>query len=130
AGISAKHKHFEQFMRELAAMGFGQMQGVRRRLVVTQIADLLGVTARDVEQAIPAVRHRAADDRAPAADHQAEAAPAPLGQAAPPARRRAEYNLLSVTLYEPSLANEPIQGDAAEALPLAAMFTADDFVDP
>jgi hypothetical protein len=43
-------------MRELANMGFGLMQGVRRRLVVTQLADMLGVSDRDIEQAIPEVR--------------------------------------------------------------------------
>jgi len=56
SGLSARQRHFEQFMQELGELGFSAMQGVRKRLVMTSLADLLGLTVSDVERALPRMR--------------------------------------------------------------------------
>lgn len=131
SGISSKQRQFEQFMRELANMGFGLMQGVRRRLVVTQLADMLGVSDRDIEQAIPEVRRAALrpaeqqqDADSGSDDEQTMIDPAIVA----PARRRAEYDLLAVVLYEPTVALPGVQ-IAGESVALTTILHANLFVD-
>ncbi len=127
AGLSAKQKRFEQFLHELAELGFGAMQGVRRRLVVTQLADMLGISPRDVEQAMPRKRKTTLHDRSDEADGVATVAMTEPGieledGAVKPARRRAEHDLLAVMLVAPETARAE-----AEAL---GQFDAEQFADP
>lgn len=139
AGISGKQKHFEQFMRDLAGMGFGLMQGVRRRMVITQLADLLGVSTRDIEQAIPAVRHNQHAQHVHSDDAGSDDAGETMPQGAgvsindavtvAPARRRAEHDLLAIILYEPSVVTEPIVHTGVDGKSLAATVTCEDFAD-
>ena len=79
-GLSARQKRMEAFLAELSDLGFGALQGVRKRLVVTRVADLLGMPVNDVEGALP--RHRPAA-RAPAGAATDDAAPLPRPDQAP-----------------------------------------------
>lgn len=118
-GLSAKQKRFEQFLHELAELGFATMQGVRRRLVVTQLADMLGVTARDVEQAMPARRRTVSEhDHEPQVDQLRQPESGPGVKLA---RRRAEHDLLAVVLFDPA---------ALLQAGIAGEFDSEQFVDP
>lgn len=126
-GLSARQKQFEQFMQELADLGFGAMQGVRRRLVVTQLADLLGITQRDVEQALPRSRRDASSRQESPEPETAQPIPDD-GEPVMPARRRAEHDLLAVMLYEPAAAVEAIAMDDAQ-VSVVSMFSHEQFAD-
>lgn len=134
-GISGRQKHLESFLIELSNLGFASMQGVRKSLVLAQLADLLGVSVRDIETALPKARRTATSAGASAAIESqsaaTEAEPALLGDdAVAPVRRRAEHDLLAILIYQPELAAEMVQSmDGAECR-LAELIDASDFADP
>lgn len=133
-GISSRQKHFEQFMQDLANLGFGQMHGVRRSLVITQLADLLGISTRDIEQAISQTRPRAqAGQQSSMSPSTTSAAPAERdifadgGPLVAPARRRAELDVLAIIVYEPQIAADAMAQIESEqfAHPLARYIAQD-----
>lgn len=143
-GLSARQKHLEAFLGNLADLGFGSVQGVRKRLVLARLSDLLGIPVGDVERALP---RRAPARQRPAAAAVASsgtrAAPGPatpdapllLGDApGPPTsekRRKAEHQVLSLVLFEPSAGLPPlVLPRSARPRPLAALVGPGDFTDP
>lgn len=122
SGLSARQRHFEQFMQELGQLGFASMQGVRKSLVLTRLADLLKLPVNDVERALP----RAKPARAPlplgrtesvapnASDDAAllEQSPAATASGVSRARRIAEQELLAILLYDPEAAAQLVRDDA------------------
>jgi DNA primase len=120
-GLSGRQKRLEQFLVELAGLGFNAMQGVRKRLVITHLADLLQVSIADIERALPKRGPRAAPRPAPhAADSAAEHAPAAPQPLLPDAtavadvsraRRIAERDLLGILLFEPAAGTHELLSD-------------------
>lgn len=139
----------EKFLDELMAMGFGKVQGPRRRLVCVQLADELQLPLRELEAAIAAAAARLprrpaqaravlADSVSPAAvsdlsaeanagvdDHGATADEAPV---VPLAHRLAERELLALLICEPSLRNVPVSADGS-AVTAGERHAADSFGD-
>jgi DNA primase len=140
----------ERFLDELMAMGFGRVQGPRRRLVCVQLADELQLPLRELEAAVSAAAARlprrpvqprealaglsrttapsepGADANAGAAGHVSPADDAPL---VPPARRLAERELLSLLICEPSLRLAPLGADGASIVTAGELHAADSFAD-
>lgn len=138
-GVSARQKALEQFLGELADMGFTSMQGVRKRLVMTQLADLLAITMQDLTAALPVRRKpvapqrvepdrsladREAGDEVPV-EHDVPEAATVVSRA----RRRAEYELLAVLVYDPSQGLEPITVGDTHANAVCELFREDHFLD-
>ena len=53
SGLSGRQRSLEDLLADLAALGFDAMPGVRKRPVMTQLAELLGLRIEDID-----VRHR------------------------------------------------------------------------
>lgn len=138
-GVSARQRALEQFLGELADMGFTSMQGVRKRLVMTQLADLLGITIQDLAAALPVRRKPVAPQRVESSRVHAEHESGdelPVEQDVPEAtvvvsraRRRAEHELLAVLVYDPSLGLEPITVGDTQANAVFELFREDHFLD-
>ena len=138
-GLSARQKHLEAFLGDLADLGFGSVQGVRKRLVLARLSDLLGIPVGDVERALPrrAPARRALSGQGPAAAAGPATPDAPLllgDEPGPPTsekRRKAERQLLSLVLFEPSAGLPPLVLPRSDRpRPLAALVVPGDFADP
>jgi DNA primase len=127
AGVSARQKALERLLSDLSEMGFASMQGVRKRLVLTQLADVLNLTVADVEQAMPKRRAPRASVPAAAELEQDAAGSSPL-VAVSRARRRAEHELLALVVYEPTLAGMSFTLEGNRSGRLAELFR-DQFLD-
>lgn len=140
--LSGRQKALEGFLGELVDLGFDQMQGVRKRLVLTQLADLLGVSLTDLQASMPKRRPRGGASAPSAASVQesgvmpesmtwTESSPL-LARGAPltRARRLAEREFLSLLIYDPSAACRTNVGgaDGTES-PVASAFGLNDFRD-
>ncbi|MCH8005071.1 MAG: DNA primase [Planctomycetes bacterium] len=140
SGLSGRQRSLEDLLADLAALGFDAMPGVRKRPVMTQLADLLGLRIEDIDQAMRRLRRPAAG---PAGERFA-AAGQPISQVPPetepaderqeaactPARRRAEQELLGVLIYQPSLRTQPVAGPDGRALPVTRLIRPEEFRDP
>ena len=124
--LGARHRSLEKLMDELAALGFGDLPGVRRAPVLERVAELLHVPAADLEQAMPRRRSRAA---AQTPDQTPDETPDLWAESAdvPPARRRAERELLGALIYQPNLRHQPVN-DASE--PITKVLEPELFTDP
>lgn len=133
-GISARHKRLDAFLADLANLGFGSLQGVKKRLVLAQLAELFGVPIADVEAAMPRPKRSAPASSASSdsVEEQEEAASVDIRFSAevPPARRRAEYDLLAILIYQPELHAHAISLPDEREGTIASLFTIDDFIDP
>jgi DNA primase len=124
--IAGREKLLDGFLRELVDLGFTGMTGVRKRLVMSRLAELLGVSIRDIEQSLP--RERPQRGRA-----DQDASPSSTGDLVTNvarARQLAEHQLLSVVLRDPSLGCQPVDQDQSGATTICGIFSADDFQDP
>ncbi|MDY7108961.1 MAG: DNA primase [Planctomycetota bacterium] len=140
SGLSGRQKRLEQFLAELADLGFNGMQGVRKRLVITHLADLLHVSIADIERSLPQRRPRSAPRSAqPAAESAAEHAPAapqpllPDAAAGPDisrARRIAERDLLAILLFEPAAGTHQLLSDEDVLPAVTEIIRPVDFIDP
>lgn len=106
AGISARQKKLEAFLAELGELGFAAMQGVRKRLVLTQLSDLLQLPIAELELAMPRPRR----ETAPTPEAASESSGEPISDSdagyddsrpVSRARRMAERELLAILIYEP-----------------------------
>ncbi len=137
-GISARQKRLEMFLVELSNMGFAALQGVKKRLVLAQLADLFNVTIADVEAAMPAPRRQAPVPAADSNDVEATEEPTdqPLAQIVggfgdiSPARRRAEQDILAILIYQPELHTHPFALPDGREGRVHALFNSIDFADP
>lgn len=122
-GLSGRQQSLEALLRRLAELGFGRLSGVRKQFVLASLAQLTGVSEREIEKAVPqgiAPRQAARSD---AADEAADGAPSSalpdasasstdsLASSSPVsrARREAERTLLLLLLGTPSLATASIE---------------------
>lgn len=141
-GISARQKHLEQFLTELANLGFNSMQGVRKRLVITRLADLLHVSIADIERAVPRRARRAASRPggtvgvSPAGATTSSTGSQPLlaadsdSPAISRARSLAERELLAILLFEPAVGTRPILSDDDVLPAITDVVKPGDFIDP
>lgn len=131
-GLSGRQQALEALFARLAELGFGQLDGVRKRFILGALADLTRLPDREIEgglaKAVAAVRARPASPAQSAARHDGHAV-AEIRSAGgalegvdpePPvsrARREAERHLLALLLvapqYEgesgPSFADAPVE---------------------
>jgi DNA primase len=141
-GLSGRQKHLQQFLAELADLGFNSMQGVRKRLVITRLADLLHVSIADIERAVPRRTRRAASrPGGTVAASAAEATTAAAGSqpllaadsdspAISRARSLAERELLAILLFEPAVGTRPILSDDDVLPAITDVVKPQDFIEP
>ena len=141
--LSARQKKLESFLTELANLGFNAMPGVRKRPVLLQLADLLGVPPHTIEQMMPRGRPNVSQStNAPASsaplETQPTSTPTTESDAAfdsspvyvSRARRLAEHSLLSFLIYDPAqCAAIQIECDSGKKR-ICDMFEAQNFHDP
>jgi DNA primase len=125
--LAGREKLMLGFLQELADLGFGSMQGVRRRWVVSRLAELLCVSVADVERAMPQGRRSAAGAPTPAPAEQTLPMPVPTGLRR--SRRLAEHGLLAVLVSEPTVGLSAITVDDRSCT-VTELFDPNDFRDP
>lgn len=127
--LSGRQRRLEQFLADLGALGFGTLQGVRKRLIIAQLADLLGVSMRDVEQAAPRRRRSGAPKPAAAAPPTSPGPPNDESAAVSAARRRAEHDVLSILIYQPALRSQTVRGADGRPLSIVELLRPERFRD-
>jgi len=147
-GLSARQRVFEQFMQELSDLGFSAMQGVRKRLVMTSLADLLGISIADVERALPRSRPKPTpravepkpETNEPASHEEAVdvvetlledaveaiSADMPMNRA----RQIAEQELLAILLYDSAAAAQLVRDEHGHERKVTEVHPATAFVHP
>jgi DNA primase len=124
-GLSGRQQSLEALLRRLAELGFGRLSGVRKQFVLASLAQLTGVSEREIERAVPqgitpraAARTDAASETTSdepdgmssrAAQAQDSDDRAAASAAVSRARREAERTLLLILLGTPSLATASIE---------------------
>jgi hypothetical protein len=128
---AARERLLNEFLRELADLGFGGLQGVRKRWVVGRLSELLGITVDEVVRAIPRRGGRPTRGvMAPASGSSQAAESAPLLKSVSRARRLAEHDLLAILIFEPSAGTLPLSLGGADPRPVTEWFGPADFADP
>jgi len=115
-GLSARQQRLERFLQELVDLGFDGLQGIRKRLVLGSLADLMRLPVETIERSLPAGR----PGRRPAAGPSVETDRSAAGEEAPapPSRRAmAERELASIVLADRSVAAAPLDPAAAAPSP-------------
>ena len=122
--LSGRQKLLEAFLRELCDLGFATLQGVRKRLILTQLSDLLGVSPSDLQAAMPRRPARGASSMTrtsgsdamiePTTGVESELLDGGATATVSRARRLAERDLLALLLYDPasSAATFSVENDA------------------
>ncbi len=133
-GLSRRQRGLEKLLADLARLGFEAMPGVRKRPVITRLADLLGVRIEDIEEALPGRPGRGSPASIPGVAAGASAAPESSlfgeSDSVAPARRRAERELLGVVIYQPSLCAQPVATPDAPELTVRGLLKPQQFQDP
>lgn len=138
AGLSARQKRLETFLAELAQMGFGSLQGVRKQMLLMRIAELMKLPVSAIESTLSrfsAVVSRkpmpiAADDERSAAESLPDDQPMITGFEVSRARRVAEFDLLGVIVFEPTMSLRLLDELAAEIGGARAAINVDRFRHP
>ena len=130
--MSGRQRLLEAFLVELGRLGLGTMQGVRKHMVLGQIADMVGVPVGAVESALPRQRvapvsHDVEEEIIEPADTLIEVAPRSF---VPPLRRRAEHELLAMVIYDPSLRDTAYFAADGRRETVRDMLAASNFLDP
>jgi DNA primase len=146
-GLSARQRLFEQFMQELSELGFSAMQGVRKRLVMTSLADLLGLSVAEVERALPRSKPRSprAVETKPALEststddgdapdvttllEEAIEISSPVGTLTR-ARQIAEQELLAILLYDSAAAAQLVRDEHGHERQVATAHPPASFIHP
>ena len=133
-GISARQKRLDAFLTELANLGFASLQGVKKRLVMAQLAELFGVPIAEIEAAMPKPKRVAAQPSNAAADKtdtdDRSHIEMKFNVDVPPARRRAEHDLLAILIYQPELHAHSISLPDHREGAFTSLFAVEDFIDP
>ncbi|MHC4416284.1 MAG: DNA primase [Planctomycetota bacterium] len=130
-GLGARHRCLERVMEDLAGLGFHTMPGIRKGPVLGRLAELLRVPIEEIERALPRGRRPASTAaRSGAPEPPAAAQIWELSEETSAARRRAERELLSVLIYQPSLRTQPVAVRDEPALPVTRLFEPRQFCDP
>jgi DNA primase len=137
-GLSAQQQRIEAVLARLVELGFREMPGLRRTLVMSSLSSITGLSERDLEAALEAIK--SPTPRAPAQEEQVEVRtervyrPSLEEQGfAPPqarARRDAERGLLAILLAHPTLSTSRVKLDDGSSLPLTEAITPESFLDP
>ena len=134
ATVSGREKVTKTFLARLGDLGVAGLQGVRKRAVLSQVADLLDLPVDDVQRLLPRPRGAAAGrERTSAATARPVAPEAASTLGASRARRLAEHALLALLIYEPALLHHPVPGPGAPdagTAPVAIAFSPALLVDP
>lgn len=137
-GLSARQKHLESFLRELADLGFREMEGVRKRWVLSHLADLLDLSVHDLERSMPQGRARVnhtadheSHDESEAPQHELPQEGDLVGAMNPVtasrARVRAERDLLSLLIYDPSLSHQLVSVGEFHNVPITSVVKPEQF---
>ena len=137
-GLSAQQQRIEAVLARLVELGFREMPGLRRTLVMSSLSSITGLSERDLEAALEAIK--SPTPRTPAPEEPVEVRtervyrPSLEEQGfAPPqarARRDAERGLLAILLAHPTLATSRVRLDDGSSLPLTEAITPESFLDP
>ena len=136
--LSGRQRLIESLLQRLADLGFASMSGLRKRLVLPMLADLLGVSLQDLERALPQsrrrhepVRHESAfDETTPErSDRQDDTLRLPHANV-PRAQRAAEVDLVSVLMWDASLRHVSVDAGDGHALPITELYPVDCMLDP
>lgn len=119
AGLSGRQQALEALLRRLAELGFGKLSGVRKRFVLASLAQLTGISEREVEAALPRVVPSAARTVSQVVAATSKDSPSEghadghdaTGTDVSRARREAERTLLAVLLTHPSVAKASVALD-------------------
>ncbi len=124
SSLSARQNRIDRVINDLARIGFGSIQGVRKAMVVQQIAEILHVSADDITQALAKATHRSTASRPSASSEGYPSADTPLG-----ARERAERELIGMIVSEPELLEEQIDLEGTNGGVVADFITSLNFAD-
>lgn len=139
--LSGRQKRVEAFLAELCDLGFDSLQGVRKRIILSQLSDLLGVSPSDIEASMPRRRPRGGKSQAQSTGAvtlgesmtwmESESLGETTGFFISRARRIAEREFLSLLLFEPSLGELSMTREhGGAALRLSDSVGLDQFADP
>ncbi len=131
--LSGRQKNIEAFFERLGHLGFNQMSGVRKRLVLPVLAQALSVSLRDLEQLLPRIRSRPISGVSANTQETPSDVPADSGlddngfpkSSAHRARRQSEYDLLALLLHAPGTHREHINAGDGHFLPVTELFPPD-----
>lgn len=137
AGLSGRQRAVEAFLAELGELGFGALQGVRKRFVLTRLADLTGLPIPEVERAIPRPTRRREPARADETPMRADAPVPdslidvePVRTTASRARAIAERDVLAVLLVEPAAGRTACIPTEDGPATVGTILSPNDFADP
>jgi len=149
--LSGRQKLIEGLLASLADLGFASLQGVRKPLVLSQLAKLLNVSMSEVERLMPKPRERRVVEEV--SDAPGSGVPTSVGHepeidsdqvdsdpsreesfsearfAVSRARRLAEHQVLGVLVYEPSVAGQTIRDAHGAMIDPLERLTLDVFVE-
>jgi DNA primase len=126
-GLAGRRRVLDQLVADLVRLGFDRMAGVHRGQVEGRLEQLLGIRAADLEQALRAAIRTRGQAQTPATESPDVRVPA---EHAPPARARAERELLAVLIGHPTLAQQRVAGSDGKPVPAARRFEPDVLRDP
>lgn len=136
ATLSGRQQRLEAMLAHLADLGFNDMSGIRRALVISSIAEFAGIGAEQVDAAARAVQRRPSAARAAMETGETtEAQGQPGGAAAdeqtlcPRNRRLAERRVLSTLLAAPHVASARVSAGEGHTLPFTEAFGAGAFLE-
>lgn len=140
--LSGRQKRLETFLGELVDLGFNEIGGIRKRLVMTQLADLLGVSLSDLEASMPTRRLRRGSTPTTAAAGSNAMTETMTWTESPSltddadrtisrARRLAERELLALLVYDPGMGCTcRIDTEQEKDCPITKLLRVDHFLDP
>src|SRR5690606_39481768 len=116
-GISARQRLIEAFGSRLSALGFHQMNALRRDLTLSRLSDALGVSADVLLRAIPRTRRRPAAVGVEAVASASDEADHGAGEPpdVPPARLAAERDLVACLVHSPRVLDHVLADGTAVA---------------
>ena len=133
--ISGRQKQIEAIFARLADLGYHSMSGLRKRLVLPALSDLLQLPIEQIEKSVPVRRQW--NNPAPIIDEAEEdhdtdtAVEEPdweaLSLSQP--RRKAERNLLAVIIYNPQTLDDSVDAGDGHMLPLTEAYLPESFAD-
>ncbi len=145
ASPTARARRLEAFLGELADLGFGAVEGVRRRMLTAEIAHRLGVGENEIDRMIRAARRpaRVATTSRPGTPEPTSPSLLETKPAAPLSpldrnRRAAEREFVGLLIYDGGLLDDELVADAdwdgregaAAGGDLLARHPASSFADP
>jgi DNA primase len=139
SSLSARQRHIEDLLARLADLGLASMSGLRKRMILPALSDLLRIPMADLAGMIPKQARRPIGASSPTAsapsptlnagmvmEAKSAAALSPAGRA----RRVAEEALLAVMLFEPSVRFERVDAGDGHMLSVGEAYGPECFADP